>query len=504
MPMPPEAGAEVGAPPETESMRTVAVQADWPALFWALVIMVCLTPLPLGSIYPWSWGLFASGVGVLLALWSIRVARGLQGVSVGVGSVWFLVVPFFSVAVWVAIQSSSITPISWHHPLWSSAAESLGEDVLGSISLNPYLSLSHLARLLSYGGVFWLSLQLCRKSQRARQVLFAICVAAFVCAVLGLVAYAFGFDAILWIDMPSDERVLTGTFGSADSFAAYAALGLLCVTAVVQITFSQRLQAIFGAMTREAFTAGDDGRVRRAKPSLFSTEVWRRLAASVSWTDRWLILAWVCVLAAAVATHSRVGLGSLTIALLALVLVFALSRSLRRGGASTVAAAIVLFLGAAFLAGGGRLEKIFLDIDADAERQRVYDLTVSAIQDAPVLGTGYGTFEEVFRFYRTSDVDGYYAMAHSTYLESVLELGLPATLMLFAVFAGLFYLTIYGIRSRGRDGIYPCVGFAATILIALHAAADFSLQVPAVAATYAMIMGAACAQCWSTRHGTEV
>jgi len=41
-------------------------------------------------------------------------------------------------------------------------------------------------------------------------------------------------------------------------------------------------------------------------------------------------------------------------------------------------------------------------------------------------------------------------------------------------------------------------------LIALHAAADFSLQVPAVAATYAMIMGAACAQCWSTRHGTEV
>lgn len=215
MPMPPEVGAAVGAPPETESMRTVAVQADWPALFWALVVMVCLTPLPLGSIYPWSWGLLASGVGVLLALWSIRVARGLQDVSVGVGSVWFLVVPFFSVAAWVAIQSSSITPASWHHPLWSSAAESLGEDVVGSISLNPYLSLSHLARLLSYGGVFWLSLQLCRKSQRARQVLFAICVAAFVCAVLGLVAYAFGFGAILWIDMPIDERVLTGTFGQA-------------------------------------------------------------------------------------------------------------------------------------------------------------------------------------------------------------------------------------------------------------------------------------------------
>ena len=504
MPLLPEADGAIGALPETESMRTVAVQTDWPVLFWILVVMVCLTPLPLGAIYPWSWGLLASGVGVLLALWAIRVALGLQAVAVGVGRVWFLVVPFFCVAAWVAVQASSITPASWHHPLWSSAAESLGESVAGSISLNPYLSLSHLARLLSYGGVFWLSLQLCRKPQRARQLLFAICVAAFVSAVMGLVAYAFGFRAILWIDVPIDAHALTGTFGSADSFAAYAALGLLCLTAVVQITFSQRLQAIFGAMTRAAFTAGSDANVRRAKPSLGSTEVWRRLAVSLNWTDRWLLIAWVCVLAAAVATNSRVGLGSLAIALLALVLVFALSRSLRRGGASTVAAAIVLVLGAAFLAGGGRLEKIFLDVDADAERQRVYDLTVAAIQDAPILGTGYGTFEEVFRFYRTSDVDGYYAMAHSTYLESVLELGLPATLMLFAVFAGLFYLTIYGIRSRGRDGIYPCVGFAATILIALHAAADFSLQVPAIAATYAMIMGAACAQCWSTRHGTEV
>lgn len=504
MPLPPEGVLALGAPPESESMRTVAAQADSPVLFWVLVVMVCLTPLPLGGIYPWSWGWLASGVGMLLAVWAIRVALGWQDVAVGVGRVWFLVVPFFFVAAWVAIQSSSITPTSWHHPLWSSAAESLGEQVAGSISLNPYLSLSHLARLLSYAGVFWLSLQMCRKSQRARQVLFAVGVAAFVSAVLGLIAYAFGFGATLWIDMPIDEGALTGTFGSADSFAAYAALGLLCLTAIVQITFGQRLQTIFGTMTREAFTSGNDGHVRRATPSVFSTEVWRRLVTGLSWTDRWLLLAWVCVLAAAVATHSRVGLGSLAIALLALVLVFALSRSLRHGGASTVAAAIVLLLGAAFLAGGGRLEKIFLDIDADAERQRVYDLTISAIQDSPVLGTGYGTFEEVFRFYRTSDVGGYYAMAHSTYLESVLELGLPATLMLFAVFAGLFYLTIQGIRSRGRDGIYPCVGFAATILIALHAAADFSLQVPAVAATYAMIMGAACAQCWSTRRGTEV
>lgn len=504
MPLPPDGVVMLEAPAEIELRRPAGPSPDRPLMFWVLVVTVCLTALPLGSVYPWSWGGFAGVVGFLLAIWAARVALGVQDVAVSVGSVWFLVVPFFCVAAWVAVQASSVTPSFWHHPLWSSAAESLGEKVAGSISLNPYLSLSHLARLLSYAGVFWLSLQMCRRSQRARQVLFAISIAAFVGAVVGLIAYAFGVRTILWIEMPAEETGLTGTFGSADSFAAYAALGLLCLTALILMTLAVKMQVIFSTMTREAFTAGADGSVRRGKPTVFSTEVWRRLVASLSGTDRWLLLAWVCVLAAALATYSRIGLASLAIAMSALIMVFGLGRSLRRGGASTAAAALVLVLGIAFLAGGGRLERIILDVDVDAERQRVYDLTVSAIQDSPMLGTGYGTFEEVFRFYRTSDVDGYYAMAHSTYLESVLELGLPATLMLFAVFAGLLYLTIYGIRSRGRDGIYPCVGFAATVLIALHAAADFSLQVPAIAASYAMIMGAACAQCWSTRRGTEI
>ena len=49
--------------------------------------------------------------------------------------------------------------------------------------------------------------------------------------------------------------------------------------------------------------------------------------------------------------------------------------------------------------------------------------------------------------------------------------------------------------------MYPCVGLAATVLVGLHALADFTLQVPAVMASYMLIMGAACAQSWSSRLG---
>ena len=94
-------------------------------------------------------------------------------------------------------------------------------------------------------------------------------------------------------------------------------------------------------------------------------------------------------------------------------------------------------------------------------------------------------------------------MAHNTYLENVLELGIPAASALFGVFVFFLILCAIGIQQRRRDAVYPCVGLAATILVAAHALIDFSLHIPAITATYMLIMGAACAQCWSSRRPVD-
>jgi len=54
-------------------------------------------------------------------------------------------------------------------------------------------------------------------------------------------------------------------------------------------------------------------------------------------------------------------------------------------------------------------------------------------------------------------------------------------------------------RDRGRDWVYPATGVAATLLVGIHSFFDFSLQMPAVAITYACILGVACAQSYSSR-----
>ncbi|NJO55625.1 MAG: hypothetical protein HC834_03855 [Rhodospirillales bacterium] len=137
---------------------------------------------------------------------------------------------------------------------------------------------------------------------------------------------------------------------------------------------------------------------------------------------------------------------------------------------------------------------------AEEERTLVYDRVIDGIGDNGWIGSGFGTFEEVFRFYRTPEIGGTFAKAHSVYLENAFELGLPAALALFATLLGLAIICILGIRRRRRDAVYPCIGLAATVLVAVHSTVDFSLQIPAIAATYAFIMGICCAQCWSSRR----
>ena len=134
------------------------------------------------------------------------------------------------------------------------------------------------------------------------------------------------------------------------------------------------------------------------------------------------------------------------------------------------------------------------------QRLKVYELTLDAIEAAPLMGTGYGSFREAFAFSRTQDIRAFYFKAHNTYLENALELGIPAALALVGVIAGLVLMNLRGLRRRRRDAIYPCLGASATVLVAAHSIPDFSLQIPAVAITYSFIMGICCAQSWSSRR----
>ncbi|MBB4338799.1 O-antigen ligase [Rhizobium leguminosarum] len=85
---------------------------------------------------------------------------------------------------------------------------------------------------------------------------------------------------------------------------------------------------------------------------------------------------------------------------------------------------------------------------------------------------------------------GIFDRAHNFYLEGFLGLGIlfPITAVLtFSVLARVFWR---GLAQRRRLRHYVLLGLAATVLVALHAAVDFSLQIPGFAVFYAAFLSA--------------
>lgn len=462
------------------SMQRIAYPSpifDW-LTFYALVAVVAWVPLPFGSYRPWSWSVLATAVAVLLLLWGVGAALSVAKTSVSPRRIWPAILLFLAAAAWTLVQIAASAPSTWHHPVWQEAAEILALPMTSLISVNAFDSGTATIRLLAYGGVFWLAIQFGRDRERAKQAIYAVIAISFAYAAYGLVVDLLDLRTILWYDKWAYETDLTSTFVNRNSYATYAGIGLICSVGL----FAKNL-------LREIDIEGQ----RRKTAHLF--------IEFLTGKGRYLLIAILVVATALFLTESRAGVASSIVGLATLGLIIALTRRIPRRQlylvlGLCVAALLVIFE----TTGSGFVDRI-ADKGIHLEnRSGVYRITQNAIDDSPVLGTGYGSFPDIFTIYRDGTVAGYWYKAHNTYLENALELGIPAAVALFAAVALMGGRCLAGARYRQRDMIYPCLGVAVTVQVAVHSLLDFSLQIPAVAVTYAFVLGIGCAQSWSSKR----
>jgi tetratricopeptide (TPR) repeat protein len=124
---------------------------------------------------------------------------------------------------------------------------------------------------------------------------------------------------------------------------------------------------------------------------------------------------------------------------------------------------------------------------------RLWGDTLQGARDYFWTGSGVGTFAFAFRrpamYLPLKTIDH----AHSDYLEALVELGVPAGLFLIGILAFFWARTAWRIAEAGshrrRMLAMGCWLGASGIL--LHAAVDFPLRIPAVAALAAVLAGLA-------------
>lgn len=428
-----------------------------------LLLLVALSPLPWGANRAWAWLLLAAVACLLFAVQTGSDVLARHQAGRDLRRLWPAIVAWLLVLAWIWLQTCSWTPQAWHHPGYESAG------VSGAISVEPERTAQFGLRLAAYGMIFWIAVRLARSIRWARIALVTVGAAAAALSLYAIVTVAAGDSSAA-----VRETGISATFANRNSFATYAGIGLVVLGALLA-------ERLVDAMAGDH--PGGRARMRAA------------LACLAGEAAPYLIGAVLCAAALAM-TGSRGGILA-TGAALAVVALCHAGAGRRHGGIVAAGLLAVILVATALHAGDlvlGRL--VATEVDGTA-RLIVYERTLEASRATWWQGTGAGTFLEVFRPYKDAGLGRLtWDLGHNSYLENVLELGWPAAVLLYAALVLVVARCLRGTIERRSTRVYPLVALAASVLVGLHAAVDFSLQMPAVAATYALLLGVGYARSW--------
>lgn len=212
----------------------------------------------------------------------------------------------------------------------------------------------------------------------------------------------------------------------------------------------------------------------------------------------YLLLAFILIVSALLLSDSRGGFLAAIVAMIAFAAVLWRGRSVKlpygRSAVGVMISAGLLFI---VISGGTVMDRLGESV-GDNQRARIYTQTMDAIAEHPLKGWGLNSFESVFAKYQDAGFEKRTIRAHNEYLDNALGLGIPAAAALVLAIALLALRCLRGSMSRQRDAYYPAAGFAISVFIGIHSLVDFTMQIPAVAATFSLLLGVCCAQSWSS------
>lgn len=400
------------------------------------------------------------------------------------------------VLAWVFFQTAPL-PESWPvHPAWLEVRK-LNPDVQASISVTPADDFGAYLKIALPFGVFMLSLLLFRTDAQAERALRLYGIAGGVIAILSILQFVFSPRTLLFIEKTAYLDSLTGFFVNRNTAATFFGIvSLLLLTLLWRSIKNVDVGRFLATLTQPRPEA--KGWSTRRKQGLFYAAL---LLAS---------------LLALMMTKSRAGVGMSLVSLSLLGILLGstrYSRKKRVGFARRPEVGIARRLG--LLVG---LPLVFLVMVAvlggnvllraevrGSEDPRFCTLPgiVASVKDHFPWGSGLASFQEVFPAYRdpACGVSGVWDKAHNVYLEGTLSLGIMFPLVAIIVTGSLAHILVRGIRKRREYRFAGCFGLAALLLVALHSAVDFSLQIPGFSLVFALLMGPVVSICLGRSAG---
>jgi hypothetical protein len=299
--------------------------------------------------------------------------------------------------------------------------------------------------------------------RKTNRLIIAIFLVGVFESLYGIAEFFSGHRHILNLDWSSWVSSVTGTFVNRNYFAGYL---LMVIPLSIGFLFS-----------REAYQ-------------------WRRFGGWRHWLSsldgKMLLLGFgvILMILGLLLSASRMGILSLLISFSLISLFF---RDPHRGQRVSRVPALIFglaLLWAVWIGMDAVISRFFTVSEGLKWRWEFWVNTFAIVKDFPFLGSGLGTFTEVFPMYRSFHIVGLATHAENDFLQLTSEVGLLGAGILLALFLVLFYKAVSEIRflSRAEPQRYMGIGGLVGILaLMFHSIVERNIQVPANAFLYTVM-----------------
>lgn len=442
---------------------------------WLTPIYLCIIFIALvafGSVGPFALSSVTAGMAALAFATIMRR-------KISQDFVWVMVfgpICLLALLSWVFVQTLPAPMAA--NPIWNSL-NSLGLDKTMSVSIQPADTFYTMQCLILPFLTFFTGLIIARDAREARTLVRAIGLVGAVVTTLSFGQFLLANDFILSHPKVFYRDSFTAFFINRNNAGTFVGLTLL----VILRQFWSETRA-FSIRDLCEFTL------------LGRTPSGRRPLSAIAYAGLLMV-----VIVALFMTKSRGAIVASTASSVALGLILLWLRLRERSRVSESATmskmllrSLVLLAAAAgvFMILGDRVVMRAQVLGADDPRFCVMPSITKLLSASWPWGTGAGTFADAFAAYRdpACGLSGIWQKAHNSYLQSLIELGVPGSALL--LISGLVVISVLA-RKLFTDHphrSYIALALAALMLVAAHSLVDFSMEIPAVATYLAALVSA--------------